>query len=193
MVIELVNGVYYKNGEPGASALVGYEDSSNRVVRYTIKAPPEGARSVKLTFHTAGGSGDYDTPDVPVRFFIGTDPDSHANAGADAEYLGQLTLGEDWMTLTGSAEIILLPNQTYYVWAFPGLNTWGWYSWDYVDVHTMETSGTAFLIPVNYRGSWWHTLIHCIWQGKMWMCAMCVVKNGKWHLAGSVKPEGSSE
>ena len=191
MVIELVNGVYYKNGEPGVSTVVGYESESTRVVRYTIQAPPEGAQSVRLTFYTAGRRGEY-SKHIPIRFFIGTDPDSHANAGADAEYLGQLILGDDFLTFTGSAEIILLPNQTYYVWAFPGENTAGWYYWEYSPVHTMETFGTAFLIPVNYRGSWWHTLVHCIWEGKMWMCAMCVAMNGKWYLAGSVKPEDAS-
>lgn len=116
--------VWYKAGKGGVSAAVGYEDSSRRVGRYQFTAPSTGATSVSLTLYSAGkGSGSH----IPINWYIGTDPDSHANAGPDAEALGTLTLGDDWLTFTGSADLLLMPGQTYYLWIFPGEDTFGWY------------------------------------------------------------------
>lgn len=115
---------WYKKGKSGYSVVVGYEDKSRRVGRYKFTAPSTGATSVSFAFYSSGrGAGNH----IPIKFYIGTDPDSHANAGPDSTATGTLTLGDDWLTFTGSADILLIPNQIYYLWIFPGADTFGWY------------------------------------------------------------------
>lgn len=142
---------WYKNGRSGASVVVGYEDSSRRIGRYKFTAPSIGATHVDLTFYSAGrGSGSH----IPINFYIGTDPDSHVNAGPGYDSLGTLTLGDDWLTFTGSADILLIPNQTYYLWIFPGADTFGWY-WasraNYTSI--LITSGAAMSVISGANGT----------------------------------------
>lgn len=117
--------VYYKAGKPGASAVVGYESGTRRVCRITFKAPSTGATSVKFTWYTAGvGNGNH----MPIYFFINQNPDSHVNAGPGTADAILMTIGSDWMTFTGEMNILLRPNETYYLWIFPGKDSWGWYT-----------------------------------------------------------------
>lgn len=138
--------LWYSGGKSGVSAVVGNDwDTANsavirRVGRISFTAPSTGATGVSLTFHTARGDGAF----VPLRFFIGTDPDSHVNAGPNAQYTGELTLGSDYLTHTGQADILLVPNQTYYLWIFPDSDDYGWY-YGYRTNYTsvLTTSGAA--------------------------------------------------
>lgn len=183
--IELLDPVFYKNGKDGASVVVGYEGGERRAVRYTITAPDVGAQSVNLTLHTAGRGGGEQAKHIPLRFFIGTDPGSHANAGYDAEYTGQLMLEDDWLTFTGKADILLLPGQTYYLWVFPGEDTFGWYSWQRNGyVSTMETEGATFILPTATGGLWRKIMLHATVGGKWFLIAPCAVKDSKWHYIG---------
>lgn len=125
--IKLTDVQFYKNGESGHSAVVGYESKSNRVARHTLNSPTSGASSVSLAF-TADGEGAGTLPNT-LRFYIGTDPASHANAGAGSEYTGTLTRQSGTYKYTGSVDIILLPNTIYYVWVFPPSTTFGWVYW----------------------------------------------------------------
>ncbi len=182
--IELTEVLFYKGGSSGASKVVGYEDSSRRVARYTFTAPDVGAQKISLTLRTNGrGNGSH----IPIRFFIGTDPDSHANAGSESEYTGTLELDTDnYVVFTGAADIILLPDKTYYLWVFPGNDTYGWYSWqDIDDASTMDTEGVAFLLPVVVDGAWRRIMLHVTKGGKFFLIAPCVVKDGKWHYFGA--------
>lgn len=188
-VIELTDVLFYKNGDSDngeVSGVVGYEDSSRRVARYTFTAPDTGAQRVKLTFQTSGrGAGSH----IPIRYYIGTDPESHVNAGAESEYTGELTLDTvDYVVFSGSADILLLPGVTYYLWVFPGKDIFGWYWWSRSGyTSTAETEGAAFVVPVIHGGKWWNTLVHCIHNRKWWLGALCVVKGGRWYLGGSGK------
>ena len=126
--ITLTSPVFYKKGQAGVSAVVGYESSSNRVARYTFTAPAVGATAVSLAF-SGNWTGRGEKP--KLAFYIGTDPDSHADAGQGSEATGQLTLQADYYSYAGSAEILLLPGVTYYVWLFPTTKTFGWLQWGY--------------------------------------------------------------
>lgn len=126
--ITLTSPVFYKKGKAGVSAVVGYESSSNRVARYTFTAPAGGATAVSLAF-SGNWTGRGEKP--KLAFYIGTDPDSHADAGQGSEATGQLTLQADYLSYAGSAEILLLPGVTYYVWLFPTTKTFGWLQWGY--------------------------------------------------------------
>lgn len=127
--INLTSPVFYKNGSSGGvSAVVGYESLSNRVVRYCFRTGASGASGVQLAF-TGNWQGSGKLPSL--RFYIGTDPDSHRDAGADSPYTGSLTpTGFDY---GGSAEVLLLPDTDYYVWVFPATTTFGWVQWSYDD------------------------------------------------------------
>lgn len=121
---------YYIGGKAGASRVVGNDwrngAAINRVVRYTITPPPEGASKISLLFNTDGVS---DGSAVPLRFYIGTDPNSHINAWNDAEYTGELTRGSDGRTFTAECKTLLIPGTTYYLFVFPAVKTYGYYSW----------------------------------------------------------------
>ena len=128
--IFLNNATYYMNGVGGVSSVIGNDwnkrtaSSVPRIARYIIEAPSTGASKLAITMYT-GGKGD--GSHIPLRFFIGTDPESHANATHNSEATGTLTLGSDWLTFTGEADVLLLPGKTYYLWIFPGSDTYGWY------------------------------------------------------------------
>lgn len=144
--IKLTNATYYRNGVSGATSVVGYESTYNRVVRYNLTPPDTGASRVALKF--TGISQGNGTMPTTLRFYIGTDPNSHANAGSGYTYTGTLTretiLG--LYTFSGSADVIINPNTTYYVWVFPSTTTFGWLAWP-GDTGTAETSGGSYSTP----------------------------------------------
>ena len=122
--INLTDSVFYKDGVPGQSKVVGFESGVTRVARYAFISPDTGG--TELTFRldaVSKGNG----ADIPLRFALSTDPEAYTNAGANAPYTGKVTL-ELWdYAAYGAAQVRLLPNTTYYLWLFPGENTWGWY------------------------------------------------------------------
>lgn len=141
--LTFLNQVFYKGGKSGVSAVVGYESNSTRVVRYSFQAPPKGANKISVLFNEC-----YSGHSVAnLRFFIGTDPESHADAGADYPFTGELTaiFSKDVYSYSGEADIILLPNQTYYLWVFPSTKTLAWMYWSVSLRHVSgETFGGAY-------------------------------------------------
>lgn len=184
--IELTDALFYRNGVSGVSRIVGNETGTatgRRVCRYKFTAPETGASEEVLTFHIAGLS---DGAAIPVRFYIGTDPDSHANAGDGYEYTGTLTLASDFLSFSGEANVLLLPGQEYYLWVFPGSDTFGYYAWgrtNYVSI--IETAGAACVGYVKKDGDLYMALMYAVIDGAWWLCTGYVVKDGAWHLCGA--------
>lgn len=150
-VFYLTEWVWYAGGDAGASNVVGndWKDGGllRRVARTQFVSPEAGASGVSFVMHTwkPEDSGKR----IPLNFFIGTNPDSHANAGPGTEATGALTLGSDYMTYTGTAEIMLLPNTTYYIWVFPAGNDFGWiYGTRQNYTPTVTTLGITHTLPV---------------------------------------------
>lgn len=121
---------YYIGGKGGASRVVGndWKDGGpiNRVVRYTITPPPVGASEISLVFNTDGLKSGVE---VPLRFYIGTDPNSHINAWDTSEYTGELTKSADGYSFTAEAKTLLIPGATYYLFVFPATKSFGYYTW----------------------------------------------------------------
>lgn len=126
---------FYSNGVSGASRVVGVDGDPRRtrVVRYAFTAPAEGGYGVSVKFFCTGGI--HGVAGVPLRFFVGTDPESHKMGGASLAYHGILMDTEDstGSVLTGTApDVLLLPGVSYYLWVFPGtddLTDMRYYSW----------------------------------------------------------------
>lgn len=147
--LNLTSPVFYKNGEPGVSAVVGYESLSNRVVRYCLHTGQSGAGQVALAF-SGNWKGNGTTP--KLHFYIGTDPDSHAGAGAGSPYTG--TLAANGYDYSGSAEVMLLPETDYYVWVFPATQVFGWIQWSYVPgAAVADCSGGALTVLTAQPGT----------------------------------------
>lgn len=143
--IILTNPKFFKGGESGASYVVGFDSGVNRVVRYSFEPPSIGANRIELSFlrnWTGGGT----LPNT-LRFFIGTDPNSHINAGVGFEYTGELSRKQETYEYYGSADIVILPNRTYYVFVFPTTQSYGWVQWSNSEGDaTAETFGGAFSV-----------------------------------------------
>ena len=149
--IVLTDQIFYKNGQGGVSGVVGYESKSNRVVRYTLQSPPSGASGIDLNF-TGNYWTEYGVLPETLFFYIGKDPESHANAGKDFEKTGVLERKAKTYDYSGSAEILLMPNTTYYVWVFPASTAFGWLYWSKsIGDATVETTGGAVSVvaPVS--------------------------------------------
>lgn len=180
--IDLSNVRYYRGGVGGASGAVGNDWANNavisRVARYTIQAPDKGAARVSLVFDAdLHGDGSY----IDLRYFIGTDPDSHANAGPDAEYTGQFALDTAYAKFTAAFDFTLLPGKTYYLWVFPASSKYGWYYWG--TSHTMEVEGVAGAVTIWINGKK-KKAIPRIYKGGQWKHAVPrIYKSGDWKTS----------
>ena len=186
-VINLPEADFFINGRSGASRVVGNDwendEVAQRVARYTLPIPAQGAQEIKCTFHTTGKS---DGEHIPIRYYIGTDPESHKAANGSYVYTGELILADDWLTFTCDAKMLLLPGKTYYLWLFPGSDTYGHYYWHREGyTNTMETIGAAGLGKVKCGGKIRKGRLWVVRNGKFRMCLGHVIKDEAFHIAGS--------
>jgi hypothetical protein len=141
-VINLSAPLFYYDGISGVSAVVGYESLKNRVARYSFNAPSQGASGINFTF--SGNSQGKGRQPTEFYFFVGTSPNSHENAGLGYEYSGILSSNGNYV-YTGTLNMVLYPNKTYYLWVFPTTNQYGWVSWGAkIGNATAESFGAAF-------------------------------------------------
>lgn len=135
--IQLTDPYFYKAGKGGVTRVVGVESKVTRVARYAFTAPSTGASHIDLNFqgftHTQGEA-------IALRWHITEDADSYADPAVTDPYTGTLTFNAALTAATGSADILLLPGKTYYLWVFPAVMVWGWYSW-ILESAALETSG----------------------------------------------------
>lgn len=184
--ITLSNPTFYQDGTVCTGKVVGRsipdKYTVNRVARYSFTSPNTGASSVSLIFanmHYTPADGK--TRPTSFRFYIGTDADSHINAGASSTCTGTVKLLENSYTeFAGSADILLLPNTKYYLFVFPATSTYGWYSWE--GTSAMTSSGGAGLIYID-DGSGWSAYQVYIDNGSSWDMYMPYIDTGSsWNL-----------
>lgn len=143
--LTLSSPAFFRAGVIGASAVVGYESGVSRVARYSFTSPKSGASAVELTLSgltfTSGTGG---TRPTAFRFYIGTDPLSHANAGMDTPCTG-LVEGEG-SDFTGTAQVLLLPDTQYYLFLFPNTAYLSWMSLE-LAAAVLTASGGSHSVP----------------------------------------------
>lgn len=141
---------FYKAGTVVASAVVGYEGKTNRVLRYEFKTGAEGASHIRILLgymaHVAGTA-------QTINWYIGADPNSHVNAGAGSASMGIVeadpndTAGTDHIV---DADVVLLPNTTYYFWIFPSVAEYGYYEVNtHPSTNDLTMTGGAGLIYID--------------------------------------------
>jgi len=143
--IKLSSPAFFQNGVGGVSSIIGVESTYNRVARYSFVAPSTGASGVSLSI-TGLVFGGGIRPET-FRFYIGTDPNSHINAGSTTAYTGLLSINANTgVDFTGSAGILLLPNKTYYLFIFPNTTDYGWFSMELATT-TLSGTGGSYSVP----------------------------------------------
>lgn len=156
-VVNITNIAFYDAGVlQDGYTVVGYDWANhNRVVRYTFTAPETGGTSItgKFTYQQFN-AGDK----APLAFFVGTDPESHKNAGADSPRAGLLLYGGSGADgFQGGAEIALAPGKTYYLWIFPSVAVYDCWVWQataqYATIEVEGTSGGAYVGNDYYRAT----------------------------------------
>lgn len=171
---------FYKAGANETGQLVGYS-GGNRVIRYTFKAPAEGANALSFVKKNVGDEQGAVTAGATLRWFVTTDPDGYKNAGPSNEYHGEVTMSDKdglQYTVKGSADnLILLPNETYYLFIFPGTSKKYYYMWNYPGTITLTLSGAAGLAKI-YTGAAYVNAIPYIYTGSEWKPAIPYVHNG---------------
>lgn len=143
------DGVEKNTGSPA----VGYESATkiNRVMRYKFETPAAGASHLYVQIldiipQTATKQD--------VCWFVGTDATSHADAnGASSPYHGTVTFDSGYASCTIDANIVLLPNTTYYLWFFPAGTKGSYYEWNRATNNTLNLSGGAGLVYIDNGGN----------------------------------------
>lgn len=137
--VALSTPAFYNNGTSTEYPVVGIDwDNYRRVARYELLTPDTGVSHVNLSFKYVE-FGPSSASKLPLRFYIGTDPDSHINGGSDSEYTGNLVLGGDGLSYSGEADVTLAASTQHYLWVFPALDTYSWWTWRTDLDHTSMT------------------------------------------------------
>lgn len=174
--------VYSGGSTSGAQQIVGINSGKNQVVRFTFTTDSNGASSVSWSLpNNSKGAGT--TP--ALRWYIGIDPNSHINAGPTASYNGDVTVNNDGhgnLTFTGYANMVLVPNTTYYLWIFPNTTTYGFYYLTENQQATVTTGGSAGVVYID-NGSSWDAYQCYIDNGSSWDLYIPYIDNGSsWDI-----------
>lgn len=132
---------YFRAGQGGVSAVVGVESTLNRVARYSFVAPAGGAS--EISFAISGLVFGEGTRPQSLGLFLGTDPESHKNAGAGSQTTAVLSPNGDYTAYQGAAGLLLLPGQRYYLFLFPLTATYGWFSLELAQTSLGLSGGSA--------------------------------------------------
>lgn len=142
---KLSNITYYSNGVSGASEVIGWESSRTRVVRFEFTTGDSGATKISISTTNGTISHQNGTSITKIPFYVTTSSTSHKNAVASSgcSVTGYIT--KDGNVFSGSANVVLKENTTYYVWFFPNSETYGWAYWHSTDTYytTYTLSGTS--------------------------------------------------
>lgn len=196
----LSNRTFFQGGVTPASAVVGFESSMNRVVRYDLNlARGESARHINVVFvgnpyevcieFGSGGPGVSALNEgMSFYFAISTDPEAFANAGyADiASATGKAIFtkvqeyGAEKYEVSCDADVMLFPETQYYLWVFPGFSnaaggnsTWGWFEWNNTPIKVALTGEVGLVYVGSLSG------IPFIWHNGAWCQGLPKILGGE--------------
>lgn len=158
--------------------ILGINGGRNCVARYSFTTGTGGANSVSWSLTNNYDSGYGTMP--PLRWYIGTSDSSHIDAGADkTTYHGDVTAtyyGGSYI-FSGEADVVLLPNTTYYLWIYPNTTAYGFYNLGNKQTVTLETYGAAGLVYID-SGKGFEAYQIYIDNGTKWELYMPYISNG---------------
>lgn len=175
------NWTLYAGGSTATSPMVGYEGGKNRVMRYQFETDDVGASHIYIELTNIGFWGGNFKQDI--NWYIGTDADSHKNAGASSESMGSVAFNSTYTVAEVDADVLLLPNTTYYFWLFPSTSSYSCYEFSRMeDANTLNMSGGAGLVYID-SGSAMETYQVYIDNGSGWDMYLPYIDNGSgWDL-----------
>ena len=144
----------YKGGESSTGQLVGWNASANNNIRFTFKTGEKTSSHVswELDGNSFGGG-----TKPQLRWYITTSSTSHVNAGVDSTYHGTVSISTSstgYTLFSGSGDLRLNPNTTYYLYIFPNTTTFGYY---YLTTNTMAvmttTDATIYKATLNNQSA----------------------------------------
>lgn len=204
----LTNRIFYQDGKtPADSAVVGFENQRNRVVRYDLNLE-EGEQGNRITVVFGDGielGAPYEywwekiNQSMSFYFAISTDPEAFANAGyanissANGKAVFTQTGGDSAeqnirFKVKCEASVSLYPGIQYYFWVFPGFSslpggnyTWGWVYWSDVPIDVTLT-GNGGIVLVETTNGTKPALVYVRKDGSNKITAPYTRKNGKWYV-----------
>lgn len=136
---------FFKNSSTGVSSVVGYENSSERGIRYTFKLPDTckaGATSYSFKKSSVGGINGN-----TARWNWAVSEDASAFLNSTAAGDGYANSGNPF---SGSANKTLYPGKTYYLFIYPGSTKYGWRYWNYPNEITLTVDG-SITYTITYK------------------------------------------
>lgn len=175
----------FEAGSASSQKIVGRASSKNWVARYAFTTDAVGASSISWAVRLNSLAGGSQT--AGLSWAISADANNYANANAANGYVpnGSVTIASDgtgYLTFSGSANVILLPNTTYYLWIYPTTTTYGYFYLTSNEVATLTTSGGAGLVSILSGSSWNDHLVY-IYDGAGWALYLPYIYTGSgWEL-----------
>ena len=139
---EIKTNIYekYQGTNVVTSLMAGHEKNGARVMRYQFSTGNTGATSVSWSVNKVYK---YDGTSVGLKWYIGTDSKSHIGAVASNGYKYDGTVTISSGVASGSADIQLNPNTTYYLWIFPDTTTYGLWEFNKTEFLTLVVTGSG--------------------------------------------------
>lgn len=130
MATQFSGHYYYKDGDGGHSTVIGFESKVNRVLRINFTTGDVGATSISISVEAGCIQNQQGSDLTKIPFYVTESSTSHANANeADGYAVTGYITGSSNKAYSGSANVVLKANTTYYVWFFPPNKTYGWSYW----------------------------------------------------------------
>ncbi len=141
---------FYKNSTTGVSSVVGWESSSERGIRYTFTLPSScTAGATSYSFSKANVSSLGGGSAARWNWAVSTSSTAYLDTTAAGDGYKTSVTG----TFSGSANKTLYPGTTYYLFIYPGAQTYGWRYWNYPTEITLTVDGSiTYSVTYNANG-----------------------------------------
>lgn len=131
---------------------IGVNGGKNNIMRYQFTTGSSGASHI---YFKMGYTRLYDGSYIDICWYVGTSATSHTNANKaqGSASNGTVTFDSNHHSFTLDADINLSPSTTYYLWLFPAVTTYGFYSGSRADSDNDLTLSGATKYTVSYNAN----------------------------------------